>query len=544
MITERLYQTQLRQGIYNSWDAGARNVLGVLPTGGGKTFTFSQIVSEFDSPAVAIAHRQEIVAQISLSFAKHGVRHRLIAPDNVVRLINRLHTEELGKSYFHPSAPVAVAGVDTLIRRKNLNGWCDSVGLWVQDEAHHVLSGNKWGIAAKMFKNAKGLGVTATPLRADGKGLGRHHDGLFDDMVLGPSMRELINAGHLADYRIFAPPSDLDMSEAKIGANGDWTRPTVKAAVRKSQIIGDVVKHYLKIARGKLGITFAVDVETATEISAKFNANGVPAEVVTANTPAADRVKILRRFRRRELLQLVNVDLFGEGFDVPAVEVVSFARPTQSYGLYCQQFGRALRPDGSKIAIIIDHVGNVERHGLPDARRRWSLDRREKGAKRAADPDVIPVKACPFCMGVYERIYKACPFCGHSPKPMARSGPEFVDGDLTELDEATLAAMRGESVNLEMTPPEYLATSGAGRLAHVAALSAAKRFVQKQDAQKELRHSIAMWAGHQRALGRPDYESYRRFYFAFGTDVLSAQALGVQDANKLKLLIDNVVNTL
>lgn len=538
----RPYQTKLKTDIYAAWDAGARNVIGILPTGGGKTWTFSEVVAENKGPSVAIAHRQEIVAQISLSFAKHNVRHQIIAPDNVIKLVNRLQMEELGRSLYHPNAPVAVAGVDTLIRRKNLNGWCNSVTLWVQDEAHHVLKANKWGKAAEMFPNARGLGVTATPVRADGKGLGRHHDGLFDYMVHGPGMRDLISMKYLADYRVFAPPSDIDFDSLKTGSDGDWTKPSVKAAVRKSKVVGDVVKHYQKIARGKLGITFATDVQTATDIAAKFNANRVPAAVVTAETPAPERVQILRRFRRRELLQLVNVDLFGEGFDVPAVEVVSMARPTQSFGLFCQQFGRALRPDGDKVAIIIDHVGNIIRHGLPDAKRTWTLDRRERNVKKEADPDVIPVKACPFCMAVYERIYKACPYCSHTPKPMARSGPEYVDGDLTELDAATLAAMRGDVVNVDMPSDEYLSVSGAGRLHHMAAIGAANRFKEKQAAQVALRESIAWWAGVQKSLGRPDSESYRRFYFRFGIDVLGAQALGRADAEKLKLVIDKAVN--
>jgi len=208
------------------------------------------------------------------------------------------------------------------------------VTLCVIDEGHHVLKDNKWGTAFQIFPNAKGLLVTATPDRADGKGLGRHADGLVDAMIEGPTMRDLINQGYLTDYRVFAPPSDLDLSQVTTSADGDYNKAKLKAAVRKSHVIGDVVTHYLRIAPNKLGITFATDVETATDIAAQFNAQGVPAAVVSAKTSDADRVAILRRFKNRELLQLVNVDLFGEGFDLPAIEVVSMARPTQSYGFY------------------------------------------------------------------------------------------------------------------------------------------------------------------------------------------------------------------
>lgn len=551
----RPYQATAKNDIYNAWNMGASNVLAVLPTGAGKTVTFSDIIHDHKGASCAIAHRQELVGQISLALARDKVRHRIIGPKNVVKLCVNLHMAELGASYYDPSATCAVAGVDTLVRRGDeLAAWLKSVTLWVQDEAHHVLEGNKWGTAAAMFPNAKGLGVTATPLRADGKGLRRHADGVFDVMVEGPGMRDLINMGYLTDYRIFAPPSDLDLSTVNVSATtGDYNPQKLKTAVRKSHVVGDVVSHYLKIAPGKLGVTFATDVETATDIAAQFNAAGVPAKVVSAKTPDADRIAILRRFKRRELLQLVNVDLFGEGFDLPAIEVVSMARPTQSFSLFVQQFGRALRlmidpalypiwdtitdaerrayiaASSKAHAIIIDHVGNVERHGLPDAKRVWSLDRREKRGK-AGPSDAIPVKACPACTAVYERIYAECPFCGHRAKPAARSGPEFVDGDLMELDPSALAVMRGEIDKVDMTVDQKREELIANYVPNVGIRPNLKRHVERQEAQTALRASIAWWGGYQRAKGREDSEIYRRFYFAFGVDMMTAQALKTKEA--------------
>jgi DNA repair protein RadD len=559
-MSSRQYQQDGKLAIYKEWDAGNKNVLYVLPTGGGKTYVMSEIVLEHNAAACLIAHRQELVTQISLALARMGIRHRIIGPKNVVKLAVNIHMAEVGRSYYDPSAKVAVAGVDTLIRREaELKQWLLSVTLWLMDESHHPLVDNKWGKAIEMFPNAKGLGVTATPIRADGKGLGRHADGNFDVMVEGPTMRALIGMGFLTDYRIFAPPSDLDLSNVNIStATGDYNKDGLRKAVRKSHIMGDVVKHYLQIAGGKLGITFATDVETATDIAAQFNAAGVPAEVVSANTPDADRIAVLRRFKKRELLQLVNVDLFGEGFDLPAIEVVSMARPTQSYSLYAQQFGRALRPfykagyslDTEELrklaiwesikpnAIIIDHVGNVLRHGLPDARRTWSLDRREKRSRQAPS-DVIPVKACPQCTGVYERIYPECPFCGFKPVPTVRSGPAHVDGDLCELDAETLAAMRGAVAEIDKDAEQYRSELMAKRVPQIGQLAHVKRHVERQDAQRQLREAIAWWAGYQRAAGRPDSESYRRFYFKFnGIDVLSAQALGTKEAVELTSLIN------
>lgn len=527
----RPYQAKVKQGIYDAWAADS-NVLAVLPTGAGKTVLFSDIIHEHNAPSCAIAHRQELVSQISLALAKEGVKHRIIGPKKVVKLVVNLHMMVLGKSYYDPMAKCAVAGVDTLVRRgAELASWLHTVTLWVQDEAHHVCIDNKWGTAASMFPNAKGLGVTATPLRADGKGLGRHADGLFDNMIVGPSMRNLIDMGFLTDYRIFAPPSDIDLESVNISkATGDYNRDKMVKAVRKSHVVGDVVDHYIRIANGKLGITFASDVQTANDIAEQFNAQGIPAAAVDATTPDADRIAILRKFKDRELLQLVNVDLFGEGFDLPAIEVVSMARPTQSYGLYVQMFGRALRLlEGKTEAIIIDHVGNVVRHGLPDAPREWTLDRKEKRSGNAAT-DAIPVKACPQCTAVYERVHADCPFCGFKPAPMARSGPEYVDGDLAELDAETLAKMRGAVDEIDLHPEAYRATLAAKRMPVIGQMAQVKRHVARQDAQSVLRDSIALWAGHQRAAERPDSESYRRFYFKFGIDVLSAQALGTDDA--------------
>lgn len=524
----RLYQADLDAQIVDAWRS-VRNVLAVAPTGSGKTVLFAHRLHECHGPSVAVAHRQELVSQISLALARNEVRHKIIAPDAVRSGIEALHMLELGRRWVDQNASCGVAGVDTLLRASgaHFDAWRNSVQMWVMDEAHHVLAGNKWGKACALFPNARGLGVTATPVRADGKGLGRHADGLMDCMIVGPTMRELINDGYLTDYRIFAPKSDLDLSKVATGDSGEFVATQLRAAVHKSHITGDVVDHYLRLAPGKLGVTFAVDIEAATEIAAAFRARGVPAEVVSSKTPDAQRVAILRRFRKRELLQLVNVDLFGEGFDLPAIEVVSMARPTQSYALFCQQFGRALRLlDGKFVALIIDHVGNVFRHGLPDAMREWSLDRRERGSRSTSG--VMPITACGECAAAYERYLVACPFCGHQNEPATRSTPAHVDGDLCELDAAVLAAMRGEVDRVDgavRVPSNLAGTPAAGALV--------KHHRARQEAQRELRGRLALYGGWRSAAGEGLRESQRRFYLTFGVDVMSAQALNAADARTL-----------
>jgi len=529
----RDYQQKMVSDIRAAWAAGQRNVCAVLPTGGGKTVTFGTLLLEHNGAACAIAHRRELVGQMSTTLARLGVYHRIIAPTDSIREIVTLHMRLAGKSYFNPQSPIAVAGVDTLVRR-DFKKWADSVTLWVTDEGHHLLKANKWGKALEVFPNALGLGVTATPLRADGKGLGRGTDGLFDALVLGPDMRELIDRGFVTEYRIFAPKSDIALENVPISqTTGDFSAPALRDAARKSHITGDVVEHYLKIAKGKLGVTFCVSVEIATETAARFRSAGVPAEAVSADTPDLVRAETLRRFANREILQLVNVDLFGEGFDLPAIEVCSMARPTASYGMFVQQFGRALRPmEGKTEALIIDHVGNVMRHGLPDAPRVWSLNRREK--RKSAERSLM-IKVCKACAGVFERFHKKCPYCGHVEEPASRGGPEFVDGDLTELDPGVLAQLRGQAKRIYDRP---LIPRGATAEVRGAIM---KRHRERQAAQEKLRADIAWWAGWQRSLGRDDSESYRRFYLEFGVDVATAQTLGSREAAELA---DRVTQTL
>ena len=524
----RDYQQAAAFEINQSWLA-VKNVLAVAPTGSGKTVVMADVILKHKGATVAIAHRNELVSQISLALAKNGVYHKIIGNDSLIREIVRLHIEELGQKFYNPSATCAVASVKTLLSRKtSLAKWLNSVTLWVTDEAHHVLDGNEWGKACDLFPNAKGLGFTATPLRADGCGLGSHHDGLFDQMIESSTMRELINRGYLTDYRIFAPPSDLDMDGVSVTGTGEFSAKQTKSRIEKSHVLGDVVTHYLRIAPGKLGITFAIDVETANNLADRYNAAGVPAKVVTAKTSITDRARILRQFKNREILQLVNVDLFGEGFDLPALEVVSMARPTQSYGLYVQQFGRVLRlMEGKEYGIIIDHVDNVDRHGLPDRPQNWTLDRREKSRRNKHDPDLIPLKTCTGCTGKFEAFYLRCPYCGVENKPTERTTPKQVDGDLKELDPAVLAQMRGEIAKIDNDAPMPWGVSGNIQVGII------NKHAKKQKAQEILRESIRWIGGLHESQGYTMAQSQKFFYWRFNVDIMTAQALKLKEAEAL-----------
>ena len=534
----RPYQQKLKSDIYASWEKH-NNVAAILPTGGGKTAIFSSIIADANSPSCSIAHRQELVGQISLALAKNHVHHSIIAPPKVVKLCSALHREKVGRSYYDPRSVKSVAGVDTLIRRKTeLSTWAKTVRVWVMDEGHHLLADNKWGRAASMFPGARGLSMTATFLRADGKGLGRDYDGLIEGIVEGPDMRWLINQGYLTDYRIFCPPSDYKRPDnTKLGSDGDFTIKANKEAVKRSTITGDIVKSYIKFAYGKRGVTFAPDIETAEGFASAFLDSGIPAAAVHSKLPHEERVRLLREFEAGRIWQLVNVDMFGEGYDLPAIECVSMARATESFGLYCQQFGRALRlMKGKLYAIIIDHVGNVARHGLPDAKRKWTLKRRDRKQKSNAEKP-IPMWVCGVCAASWPVLFKTCQDvnCGcPKPLPESRASPEFVDGDLVELDHEALRRLRGDVALVDKDPEVYRAELAAKRVPLAGQFANVKRHTERQSAQAELRHALSWWGGYQRSLNRSDSESYILFNYTFGVDVLSAQALGTKEAIDLK----------
>lgn len=537
----RGYQLALKQAVYDAWAGGARDVLAQLPTGGGKTVVKASVVEELNDAACCIAHRRELVSQISLALARESVRHRIIAPDPVVKFCAQLHVGQLGRSLVDQRSQVGVAGVDSLIRPSHeLDMWAKRCGLVVQDECHHLLAENKWGRAWARFPNAKGLGVTATPTRTDGKGLGRHAHGVMDCMVLGPTPRELIRRGYLCDYRIIGARNHLD--GLVVGPSGELTGASVEEVMRNSRVVGDVAPTWFKHAHGLRTVVFAHNLEAAKELADEFIATGVAAAVVSSKNTDAERVGLVRQFETGRLTVLVNVDLFGEGFDLPALECVVMARPTASLGLYMQQFGRVLRAlEGKTHGLVIDHVGNVLRHGLPDARREWTLDARPK--RQSEGPtDVIPLRTCTNdrCLGVYERIYNVCPYCSTAHVPAERGGPKHVDGDLFELDAATLAKMRGDADRYTMTPEQAGAEVRDKHGPPVAVAVAAKRHTQWQLAQTRLRAAIEQWCGYRRAEGRDDATICRLFYFVFGVDILTAQGLRkIDEVGRLTVLIES-----
>ena len=539
--TLRPYQQSLVAETYQQWDAGKQFVAMVSATGSGKSMTLTAIVAkerDRGQYVLVLAHRQELITQLSDTMGRMEIRHQVIAANKVVRFAAKQSMENHGVNYVDPNARVMVASVQSMREAKiaDLAKLGNKLTV-VQDEFHHATKKSKtWGgvLTPLLNAGARGLGPTATPCRADGQGLSRETDGYADVIVEGPSMRWLIDNGYLSQYKIYCPPTDLRLDNVETSkTTGDYKEKELKAEIGRSHIVGDIVSHYLKICPGKRGITFTVGVDTAEEVAEEYRKRGVPAIALSGRNADEERVQAIRDLKSGKILQIVNDSLIGEGVDIPAVEVVSFARPTQSYALYAQMFGRALRPfEGKSHAIIIDAVSNVMRHGLPDAPREWSLDRRER---RTGKSEPSTVRVCTACAAVYERFLDACPDCGEPvPKPAQRSGPEFVDGDLYELDPDVLAQMRNEVVGARETPEAMRDRLTAQHVPMPGVMSNVKRQKERLDALVKLDVSLSVWAGYRRAEGLSDSEIFRKFYLTYGVSWLEAQALKAADADKLR----------
>ncbi|MCB4862973.1 DEAD/DEAH box helicase [Sphingobium sp. PNB] len=415
MIILRPYQEALLNGARQGFRERKRAILLQLATGGGKTVSGSKMIEGSSAKGLVcwwLAHRRELITQTSKTFAAMGIQHGIIA----------------GGHSSDPHKRVQIGSVQTVARRLDCLPPPDLI---IFDECHH-LGASQWQKIFDAFPDAKIVGLTATPWRLDGKGLGNW----FQEMVNGPTVAELIAEGSLSRYRLFAP-TQIDTAAIKIQA-GDFKKDDLASVMDKPSITGDAVQHYRKLCNGKRAVAFAVNVEHSQHIAAQFNANSIPAEHVDGSMHSDARDAAIARFIAGETLVLTNCELFGEGFDVPAIEAVILLRPTKSLSLHLQQVGRALRPaPGKSEAIILDHAGNSMVHGLPDDDREWSLADREK--RKKDEKASVTIKTCMECFHVYRPAPK-CPQCGQQPASQGRE-IEQRDGELAEVD---VAAKRKE----------------------------------------------------------------------------------------------------
>lgn len=547
--TLRPYQQDLKDKIYKAFSEGFKAPLAVLSTGGGKTVMFCSIAHDLgvlqNQPTVIIVHRQELVSQICVTLSRAGVMHNIIAPKNVIINIIAAQRRATKKQWYDYRAPITVISVDTLNARfEQHRKWAQSIKFWIQDEAAHVLKTNKWGKAISYFPNARGIGVTATPQRLDKRGLGTHADGLFDTMIMGPSTKWLIQEGFLSKYKIVVPPGDYEQHLKKANEGSDFTREAMSIASRDSHIIGDVVDNYLKFAKGKQAIIFASDIESAFRIEKQFLEKDVKAKTLTGETNDKERSQSVIDFEENKIKILINVDLFSEGFDVPGVECVILARPTMSLSVYLQQIGRGLRvKEGKKYAIIIDHVGNIRRHGLPDDRRIWTLDRI---VKRRDNTNLIRICSNSMCNSPYDRALEGCPYCGTEYIPQynrsgggAREALKFLDGDLMLLDPDQIRELEAEVI---LESPDEIAQRVAMAAGTPAGIRAQKNQMERIEMQKKLAETIAKLAGKFKHYGYSDRQIHKKFYLTYDMSITGALSLKTAEMKILLKEIENEIN--
>lgn len=380
----------------------------VMPTGSGKTVVFSEIcrlANDKGKNVLILVHRRELVTQASDKLTKAGVKHGIIAAG------------------FDPSdQPVQVASVQTLIRR--LNSGTFTPDLIIIDEAHHAVAGS-WDKIIGHFSDAKIIGVTATPSRLDGRGLGSH----FSTLVSGPSVEQLTKLGFLSPHRVFAPPVIADLSSVKTRA-GDYANDQLSAAMDRPTITGDAIGHYRRLADGLPAIAFCCSIAHATSVCESFNKAGYRAKLVTGNMPMQERDEAISGLADGRTQVLCSVDVVSEGTDVPAVSAAILLRPTQSEALYLQQVGRILRPQPGKIAIVLDHVGSTLKHGFVDDLRNWSLDSKPKRKKN--DEPAPSVRQCPMCFAAF-KPQPVCPMCGHEFPVKPKRQLTQREGELREM---------------------------------------------------------------------------------------------------------------
>ncbi len=306
----------------------------------------------------------------------------------------------------------------------------------VAHNCHHIVS-NTYRQILDAFPTAYQLGVTATPVRGDGKGLGRDAGGVFDCMVIGPTVAQLIAGGFLVKPVIYAPKDKLDLTGVRTKM-GDYDKGEVERRVDKPSITGNAVEHYRKLMDGEPAVAFCVSVKHAQNVAAEFQAAGYRAYAVDGDMDDSERSAILGGLATGKVQVVTSCDIISEGTDIPAIAGAILLRPTKSTGLYLQQVGRALRTmPGKSRAIILDHVGNVLTHGLPDEDREWSLDGEVKDKKKKKDKEDTGPKAqqCPECYAMFEAAAHQCPECGWQKEKQAHEVAQN-EGDLREITDA------------------------------------------------------------------------------------------------------------
>ena len=402
----REYQETLVKKVHDSFRNGVKSACIVLPCGGGKSVIMAEIArltTAKNNRVLFLVHRIELCEQIERTFKAWGVDMSF----------------------------VSVMMVQTACRRLKQ---IPCPNLIITDETQHSKS-NSYQAIYSFFPKAYRLGLTATPCRLDGSGLGD----IYEILIEGVSAKWLIENSYLSPYTYYAPTVS-DLSGIKI-QHGDFEVKSAEKVLFNRTVFGNVISHYRRLADGQQAICYCVSVRHSEAMAEEFRNNGILAVHIDSTTPKAERQHITDDFRNGKIKILCNVDIISEGYDVPDCSCVILLRPTKSLTLFIQQAMRSMRYKPGKSAIIIDHVGNYSRFGMPDAERKWSLQSKpKKTRKKAENLPEIKVLQCPDCFYTFQPDddVKTCPACGYTFPKKERTLDFNDDAELKKITGFTL----------------------------------------------------------------------------------------------------------
>ena len=376
----------------------------VCATGSGKTVVAGEIArlaADKGTVTYFLVHRRELVKQ---------------ARDTLVEAIPDVQVGVIASGFPEtPWAKLQVASIQTLARRNKVI----TPGLTIWDEAHHTRA-KTWETIMQRWPNAKRIGLTATPERLDGRGLGQH----FAEMVFGPTIPELVAMGSLAPTRTLRVPMSLILDGLKKDRNGEYRAADLSDKVT-GEVVADAVDAYMRYAKGKRAIFFGIHRNHSKQVCEGLRARGVRAEHVDGDDPPARRDRIMLEFKTGGIDVVGNCDIISEGFDAPTCEAVLLGAPTRSVTRYLQQAGRAMRPGEGKTALVLDLAGISHELGLPDEVREWDL---ADGEIRQPKKAHAAPRECQQCHTVF--YGRVCPTCAYA-VPLAE-----IQQVETELEEA------------------------------------------------------------------------------------------------------------
>ena len=422
MINLRDYQERGINDIRAQFIQEKSRVCFVAPCGAGKTMLMAYMADKAakrGKRTLFLVHRKELLEQAGKTFLNLNIAFGVIAP----------------KLQYFKDRLIQIGSIQTVANRI---GEIADPDLIILDECHHATA-KSWLSVLKFFNKAKVVGLTATPARLTGEGLGK----VFDSLVIGPSVNDLIEQKYLAPFKYYAPPVKADLIGIKT-VRGDFEQREIANRMDRPTIIGDTIEHYKKLANDTKAICYCVNRNHSMHTAYMFNRVGISAVHVDSTTSMVERAKAMQDFRNGKIKILCNCDLFGEGIDVPSMQTTILLRPTKSLTLFIQQSMRSMRIDKEnphKYAIILDHVGNVMRFGLPSTQHKWSLEGRKKNT-RNKNKAQIKIMVCKRCFSVYAPA-KACPYCG-AENIVERQEIREQQGKLKEITEEDLKIRRIE----------------------------------------------------------------------------------------------------